>query len=88
MQQPNLEPFAQRPVNLFDPNFIQQNQMGSGKNFDHDQLSKDLNIVESIFGAQNASNIPGGSAATVDLSHMSERDRRIFMRDLERKNRN
>lgn len=45
-----------------------------------------MNVVESIFGAQNTSNISAGAQG--DLSNMSERDRRIYLRDLERKNRN
>ena len=62
------------------------NQAGVGGNparAAFDQHKADLNVVESIFGAQNNSSnvsVPGGVGGT-DLSSMSERDRRIFLRD-------
>jgi len=46
-QQPSIEMLAQKPVDLFDPNFLNQGLGGPASA----QLSKDLNVVESIFGA-------------------------------------
>ena len=77
-----MDQFASKPVNLFDPNFLQQNQMGGNP-----QLSSGVGVADSVFGAQNITNVSAGSAPSVDLSNMGERDRRIFLRDLERKNR-
>ena len=74
-------------MDLFDPGFLSQGGGNLGGGFD--QHKADLNVVESIFGAQNNASkvaVPSGSGA--DLSSMSERDRRIYLRDLERKNRN
>ena len=75
--QPNIpHDYMKPPANLFDAEFL-----NAAQNNVNPQLQKDLNVVQNIF-----SNKP--DSAPADLSHMSERDRRIFLRDQERKQRN
>ena len=72
------------PANLFDENFLNAAQQYNAPKRSDPQLEKDLNVVQNNYSGAHADN----SQTPADLSHMSERDRRIYLRDLERKQRN